>query len=145
MTQTKQEKQRTYWRAWYARNKEKQREYGRAWRTANPARCRAYEKKQRTNPTHRRRKRYRELYGITPEFKAAMVSAQGNCCAICMEDLSGNSRRQHLDHCHTSGTVRAVLCPPCNITLGLVKDNPTTLRAMADYLEHHQTKKSPEL
>lgn len=40
-----------------------------------------------------------------------------------------------VDHCHKHGHVRGLLCRACNTTLGFVKDNPATLRRLADYLE----------
>lgn len=144
MTQTKQEKQRAYWRAWYERNKEKQSERGKAWRAANPTRCRGYDKERRRSLEYRRRKKMRWLYGITPEQKAEMFVGQGGRCAICSTDISADTKAQHLDHCHVTGAVRAILCRGCNMALGHAGDDPQRLRAMAAYLEHHQTKKSPE-
>lgn len=40
-----------------------------------------------------------------------------------------------LDHDHLTGMFRGWLCGNCNRALGLVDDNPATLRALADYLE----------
>ncbi len=40
-----------------------------------------------------------------------------------------------LDHCHTTGEPRALLCMRCNAALGLVKENPSIARALADYAE----------
>jgi hypothetical protein len=40
-----------------------------------------------------------------------------------------------IDHCHSTGTVRGLLCHSCNITLGWARDNPRTLRRLAAYLE----------
>lgn len=39
------------------------------------------------------------------------------------------------DHDHATGLFRAYICSPCNLSLGHAKDNPTTLRRLADYLE----------
>jgi hypothetical protein len=43
----------------------------------------------------------------------------------------------NFDHCHTTGRFRGWLCRNCNVTLGLVGDDPNKLRALADYLEKH--------
>ena len=43
----------------------------------------------------------------------------------------------HVDHCHATGRIRALLCGACNGMLGLAKDKPATLRAAADYIEKH--------
>jgi hypothetical protein len=143
MPQTNEEK-RAAWRAWYAANKEKQREYMRAYRAANPERFAAYEEKhnakkkqrRRANPAARaaaaRTERLKARYGLTPEQVTAMVEAQGFRCAACPRDVTNVPC---VDHCHTTGKVRGILCRKCNIALGHADDNPQTLRALADYLE----------
>jgi hypothetical protein len=40
-----------------------------------------------------------------------------------------------LDHCHETGKFRGWLCRQCNTALGMAKDSPATLRALATYLE----------
>lgn len=145
MPHTNKEKQRVYWRAWYNRNKEKQAEYNRAWREANPDRCREYTKKQLCKPGQRRRKKLRERYGLSPAQYYVIFESQGFACAVCKDDsIAENTKRRHVDHCHATGDVRGILCQGCNTALGMAKDDPARLRALADYLEHHQTKKSPE-
>lgn len=74
-------------------------------------------------------------YGLTPEQHEEMVSAQRGKCAICGQ---APSHRLHVDHDHTTGAVRKLLCRPCNYALGNAKDDPTRLRAMADYLDQHR-------
>jgi len=78
----------------------------------------------------------KRTYGIGPERFAAMVEAQGNACAICRKDM-GTGRGRHVDHCHATGQVRALLCGQCNNALGNAKDDPALLRQMADYIERH--------
>jgi hypothetical protein len=41
----------------------------------------------------------------------------------------------HFDHNHETGEFRGWICGPCNRAIGIVKENPDTLRALADYLE----------
>jgi hypothetical protein len=74
------------------------------------------------------------LYGLTPERYAELLVNQEGCCAIC------GTRPAHtleVDHHHQSGTVRALLCGPCNRLLGLAKEDPGILRRAAEYLEHY--------
>jgi hypothetical protein len=70
-----------------------------------------------------------------------MLAAQNYCCAICNSDKAV-ARRSHyswrVDHCHTTGKVRALLCHNCNIALGLLKESVPTLEAMVKYLKHHE-------
>ena len=67
------------------------------------------------------------------EFEARLV-AQGNACAICKVDYPGQ-RNWNADHDHKTGLFRGVLCQRCNHAIGLLRENPTIVRAAADYLE----------
>lgn len=46
-----------------------------------------------------------------------------------------SKRTLHFDHSHTTGAFRGWLCSGCNSALGMAKDNPDTLRRLANYLE----------
>lgn len=76
--------------------------------------------------------------GGTSRADAALhVASQNGQCYLCgkPEDRSRLSGRLQVDHCHATGRFRAMLCCRCNRTLGHVRDDPSLLRAMADYLE----------
>lgn len=75
-------------------------------------------------------------YQLTVEQWEAMHEAQGGRCAICGTDDPPQGRL-YVDHCHTNGHVRALLCINCNHGLGHFRDDPVLLRAAADYLERH--------
>lgn len=66
-----------------------------------------------------------------------LEEAQGNKCAICGKLQDDNSRRLALDHDHTTDEIRGLLCSNCNSALGMAEDNPSVLRAAADYLEKY--------
>lgn len=76
-------------------------------------------------------KRY---YGMTQDDYDDLLVQQGGTCAIC-GGVDESGRRLSVDHCHTHGTVRALLCGGCNKGIGHFLDNPTLLRIAADYLE----------
>ena len=76
-----------------------------------------------------RRDHLKRIFGLTPEALDAVIASQGGVCAICRD-----SKPQHIDHDHRSGRVRGVLCGPCNMGLGLFKDDPRRLDAASDYL-----------
>jgi len=77
-------------------------------------------------------------YGISMEDYNSMIVKQQGLCAICKEvpaPVRGDSL--YVDHCHTTGDVRGLLCNSCNIMLGMAKDNIETLRKAIDYLNRN--------
>jgi hypothetical protein len=81
-------------------------------------------------------KRYnvRVKYGLTMEQVNTMSDAQHNKCAICEDKFDTNYKTQ-IDHCHSTGKVRGLLCINCNWLIGKARDNPVILRNAANYLE----------
>jgi hypothetical protein len=73
-------------------------------------------------------------YGISAAEADLMLEAQGGMCAIC-----GVAPAVHVDHDHHTGDVRQLLCFNCNGGLGQFKDDPSVLRAAADYLVRHRS------
>lgn len=59
-------------------------------------------------------KYYQRTYGITPEQLKAKREGQNGKCEICKTDLKPG-RQTHLDHCHKTGKIRALLCHECNL------------------------------
>ena len=78
-----------------------------------------------------------KAYGLTRGDYDAALREQGGRCAICKNTDPGNKWGFAVDHDHESGAVRALLCRGCNTGIGNMLDNPTILRAAADYLEEH--------
>ncbi len=75
-------------------------------------------------------------YGITLEDYDRMLEDQGGCCKVCGTDEpgGGKSGRFHVDHNHSTGKVRGLLCNGCNIGLGGLKDSPEVLAKALTYL-----------
>lgn len=74
-------------------------------------------------------------YGVTLADYDAMLAAQGGKCAVCL--TTPETQRYgvfHVDHCHTSGAVRGLLCRGCNNILGVVNDDPAALARAIAYL-----------
>lgn len=75
-------------------------------------------------------------YGVSRERYFELLDQQGGLCAICRCKLgSVRAKQPDVDHDHTTGRVRGLLCRQCNVSLGLLKESPERCRAMAVYLE----------
>ncbi|MCX4458503.1 endonuclease domain-containing protein [Streptomyces sp. NBC_01728] len=87
-----------------------------------------------------------EEYRITREQYEGMIRAQDNRCAIC-RSAPPEGKRLHIDHCHTTGIVRGLLCNTCNVAVGFFEKYGT---AAAQYLAAYGdgnplVKRSPDL
>ncbi len=78
----------------------------------------------------------RRKYGITEAQFVEMLADQGGVCAICGTDNWG-VRGPVIDHCHSSGKVRGILCNWCNPALGAFRDRVDLLKSAIEYLEAH--------
>ena len=74
-------------------------------------------------------------YGIRVEEYDILLAAQGGTCATC-DATTGSSHREVLsvDHHHTTGEVRGLLCMRCNTAIGLIGDDPRRAERIAEYL-----------
>ena len=119
-------------RKWRDANSESERERRRKWRAANSEREAEQGRKWYQNNLERVRERSRKRkYGLdTPTFEAMLVG-QHYCCAICNTSIDDSS---NIDHCHTTGIVRGLLCSACNKGLGHFKDDVQLLASAIDYL-----------
>ncbi len=116
---------------------------GTEWRRANPDRVRRYNANAKANnPRYHADKalanHFKRKFGLTMEQRAAMITAQGNRCAICNTDTP-TRRGWCVDHDHATGKLRKILCAPCNSMLGLAKDDVKILARAAAYLEEHRS------
>lgn len=74
------------------------------------------------------------VYGLSVEDYYEMVNKQSGKCYICGIIPS---RRLYVDHNHTTGKVRKLLCSHCNLMLGMVKESTETLEKAIQYLHEH--------
>ena len=73
-------------------------------------------------------------YGITIEKYDEMFELQKGKCAIC-EEIQITGKVLAIDHCHTTGKVRGLLCQTCNTGIAMFKDNIKILKMAIKYLE----------
>ena len=92
------------------------------------------------NPNAIKNKSLKYNYGITIEQYNAMRDAQNNSCLICGEA----DCLLVVDHCHSSGKIRGLLCNPCNAGIGHLKESTAVLRNAILYIETSPTTSSEE-
>jgi hypothetical protein len=89
-----------------------------SWRKKNPEK-RAEQLKKEAKQDYNKNKYLKANYNITlPEYNR-MFLEQAGCCAICGIHQSKLKRALSVDHCHTTGKVRQLLCGHCNSIEGL--------------------------
>lgn len=87
-------------------------------------------------------------FGLTQEQYEQMLIRQEGRCAICRTDnpfgpgdqyMKKRKRRIFsLDHCHSTGRVRGLLCSRCNLAIGMFGDDKSVLGAAIAYIDHHK-------
>lgn len=105
------------------------------WFLDNRERIRAGERERyRADPSQAKNRQLKHKYGITMDDYEALLAEQDCKCGVCGVDLS-TVKRSCIDHSHTTGKVRGVLCGHCNLGIGHLRDDPERLRAAIEYLE----------
>lgn len=80
----------------------------------------------------------KNLYGLEYEDFINMLQSQGHKCKICTCDLNSiDKSKVHVDHSHSTGKVRGILCSACNTAIGLFKENMNSLMNALAYLAGH--------
>lgn len=83
-------------------------------------------------------------YGMTVGQYDAMLETQGGGCFICgrppREDIS-----LPVDHDHSTGKVRGILCFCCNNALADLKEDPQLLQKAITYLAAHDPEVTEEI
>ena len=75
-------------------------------------------------------------YGLTEMSLRDRMDEQKGCCSICRRSLDHDGKTFHVDHCHTTGLTRGLLCCKCNHLLGHADDSVDTLYRSIFYLTH---------
>ncbi len=114
--------------------REECREYGTRSRDIRNARLRAWRKK---NPASAARldkaARLKRKYGLSVADVEQMRNSQGGLCAIC----DRKTTRLFVDHCHTRGHIRVLLCQTCNTFLGWYERKADTILRFQKYIAEH--------
>ena len=99
----------------------------------------AYQREWRKrNPDLARNHNLKKMFGLTLDRYNELLAAQGGVCSICEEpEQAERYKYLSVDHCHTTGKIRGLLCSNCNRGLGLFRENRKAFLNAAAYIEKH--------
>jgi hypothetical protein len=86
----------------------------------------------------RRDQYYKREYGVSLKQRDELLKSQEGLCGICESTLEESGALTHLDHCHSTGIIRGLLCTNCNRGLGHFKDSEEILDKAIKYLIKHK-------
>lgn len=93
-----------------------------------------------------RNRRIKSKFGIDVTMYDELFEKQNGVCAICGNPQNRkDTKHLSIDHCHTTGNVRALLCNSCNLGIGQFQDNEMFILSAIQYLlNHHQNQWTPK-
>jgi hypothetical protein len=71
---------------------------------------------------------------FTLEDYDIVLESQGGVCAICKSTGSTHKKGLVVDHNHSTGVYRGILCAFCNSGLGYFKDDPEIIKKAMNYI-----------
>jgi hypothetical protein len=101
------------------------RAYQTQWKLSNPKKWKMHQDKARI--------KYR--YGLLMDEYNELLLSQDGKCAVCDTEFI---KSPCIDHSHSTGEVRGLLCDACNRGLGYFKENANRLRNAAQYVEKYK-------
>lgn len=115
------------------------RDYGAAAKPKRNARLKAWRKNNPEKASNLdRRRSLKRNYGLSQADVEMMNQRQGGKCLLC-----GSAKPLVVDHCHSTGRVRGLLCTPCNTWLGRVEANPGMMERARIYLGANRPESEP--
>ena len=102
-----------------------------------------YYQRNKEHVSKRMRERHLKLnYNLTSQQYLEKVISQNNCCAICGKPehrilKTGDVKPLSVDHNHTTGVVRELLCNDCNALIGFANEDQEILQNAIVYLQKH--------
>jgi hypothetical protein len=76
----------------------------------------------------------KSAYNISLDDYNKMFNDQNGRCKICLIHNSEVKKPLSVDHYHSTGKVRGLLCGSCNLGLGMFKDNTEIMKIAIEYL-----------
>lgn len=131
---TAEEKERKRQKDYYDKNRQKRIDYSVQYRKKHIEKARQYNKRYYYNNLKADRIcKIKNAYGLEFEDMKKMYIAQQGCCAICSTRFTCR-KDINVDHNHSTGQIRQLLCKDCNRGIGIFKENPIFLHRAAEYI-----------
>ena len=77
-------------------------------------------------------------YGMNRLEMLNLHESQNGKCALCDKNVEMFNRRKYdsgyIDHNHTTGAVRSILCHPCNTSIGYLENANIDIDRLKQYL-----------
>jgi hypothetical protein len=134
-------------KAYRIKNAERRRETTRLWRERNQEADKQRTKDWGQTPDGKEKKRnnhYKHKYNITLDDYNKMLDEQSHSCKICNSHKDLFKKALCVDHCHSTGKIRGLLCDDCNVGLGKYKDQEELMIKAANYLRESRNNRVPE-
>jgi hypothetical protein len=80
--------------------------------------------------------------GITPQQYLNKLNEQNGVCAICSKECT---RALAIDHNHTTGQLRGLLCNKCNRGIGYLNDDVNLVQKAMEYLKRYDKSQDTEV
>lgn len=98
---------------------------------------------KRYDYTKERARKLKNKFNLNPEQYNTILQEQKGICAICTNPPESQKRERNrgvlmVDHNHSTGINRGLLCRRCNGGIGLFKDNISLLIKAINYLTKHE-------
>lgn len=134
------EKTKEYQKNYYAENSDELYAKSRDYKAEHAEEIKEYYKDYYLKNGHKyresnRRSHLKRKFGITSEQFDYWFEKQNGRCDICKE-LS--SKTLHVDHNHTTGQIRGLLCSACNTSFGMLKEDINIMLNMIEYARKHE-------
>lgn len=106
--------------------------------------CNVILSKNRYSSVNNKHNKLTKIYGISLHQYNMLLTKQNNVCAICKKDEAKIDKRTHqprklsVDHDHTNGKIRGLLCSLCNMAIGMMKDDFNIIVSAAEYIQEHK-------
>jgi len=119
----------------YYLNREKKLAQDKQYRDSNKETISARRKELRAvNKELYAKRRLSYFFSVDIDRAAELLALSEGTCDSCGDPWDPSMlRRHHVDHNHTTGDVRGILCNNCNIALGHLKESEDRILALLNY------------